>query len=266
MAGVSAPYRHPNVQLAVFKREIIQLGKGIIGCPPLFPLQEEEMNIIKNNKNLEAQGNARTYYSQNGEDCILWALFEDQFTPGFFVEVGALDGTRFSNTYSFEQAGWHGICVEAHPDYMDLLRSNRPNSIIVHATVADEDKEGVTFYANSRGSLSTLDPSLEDEFRRYGKYFTGWEIKRVPMRTLDSILTESGAPAPIDIISIDIEGTEMAALSGFNLYKHFPRVMVIEALDKSTEREMDTHMAGAGYIRARKLSNNIFYCREEADA
>jgi len=65
-----------------------------------------------------------------------------------------------SVTPTLEQAGWSGICIEAHPDYISLLRRNRPNSVIVHAAVGDEDKETVSFYANSRGSFSTLDPSI----------------------------------------------------------------------------------------------------------
>ena len=222
--------------------------------------------MSKKTENQEPQMNVRTYYSQNGEDCILWALFENQSTPGFFVEVGALDGMRFSNTYSFEQAGWSGVCIEAHPDYISPLRRNRPNAVVVHAAVGDEDKETVSFYANSRGSFSTLDPSLENEFRKYGKYFTGWEIKQVRLCTLNTILSQAHAPVPIDIVSVDIEGTEINVLQGFDIDKYRPRVLVIEALDNLRERELDVHMTRTGYIRARKLSSNIFYCREEADA
>jgi FkbM family methyltransferase len=214
---------------------------------------------------MKSQDKPRIYYSQNGEDCVLWALFDDRTTPSFFVEVGALDGTRFSNTYSFEQAGWRGICVEAHPDYIDLLKKNRPKSLIVHAAVFDEDRDSVTFYANSRGSLSTLDPTLEEEFRKYGHYFTGWELRNVPMRTLTAILAEAGVPSSIDILSIDIEGTEMAALRGLDLDKYRPRVMVIESRDEPTEKAMDSYLAGAGYTHARKISNNIFYCRDKTD-
>lgn len=207
----------------------------------------------------------KIFYSQNGEDCILWKLFEKKTTPGFFIEIGALDGTRFSNTYSFEKAGWSGICVEAHPDYIELLRKNRPNSRVVHAAVSDHDEDSITFYANSRGSLSTLDPTLENEFKRYGKYFTGWEVKNVPMRTITSILDDVNAPQSIDILSIDIEGTEMDALRGFDLHKYRPRVMVIESRDEPTEKKMDELLAAAGYKHARKLSNNIFYCCDDGD-
>lgn len=206
------------------------------------------------------------YYSQNGEDAILWALFGHPSEAGFFVDVGALDGLRFSNTSSFDQEGWRGVCIEAHATYFDLLKGNRPNSICIHAAVSDHDQDEVEFYANSRGSLSTLDPTMEEYFsRHFGRYFTGFEIQPVKMRTLDSILQEVNPPVPIDLVSIDVEGHEMAVLKGFDLEKYLPRVLVIEAIFDDERFEMDMHMLGAGYFRARELNANIFYCRDERD-
>jgi FkbM family methyltransferase len=206
------------------------------------------------------------YYSQHGEDFLLWQLFRDQEAPGYFVEVGALDGTRFSNTYSFEREGWSGICIEAHPDYITLLKKNRPNSVCVWAAANDHDGE-VTLYANRRGSLSTLDPSLEDKFRReYSLYFTGFNPIQVPGRTLNTILAEANAPAPIDLISIDIEGAEMLALQGFDLVRYRPRVLVIEAIGSDFEQRLDEHLLKQGYHRALAFGGSVFYCRSLDDA
>lgn len=206
------------------------------------------------------------YYSQNGEDAILWSLFINRKEPGYFVDVGALDGTRFSNTYSFELEGWNGVCIEAHNDYIDLLRKARPGSICVHAAVSDCNESEVKFYANKRGSLSTLDPSQEDYFRRqYGEFFTGFEVQKVQMRKLDSILEEVKAPSPIDVISIDVEGYEVEVLKGFDLSKYRPRVLVIEAIYDEEKVKMDAYMIGAGYIKTRELGSNIFYCRDRTD-
>ena len=36
--------------------------------------------------------------------------------PGVFVELGALDGKKFSNTFMLERCfGWRGILIEANP-------------------------------------------------------------------------------------------------------------------------------------------------------
>lgn len=206
------------------------------------------------------------YYSQNGEDAVLWKLFGEGYRPGFFVEVGALDGMRFSNTYSFEHEGWTGVCVEAHAAYFDLLKRNRPNSVCVHAAISDHEEDQVDFYANSRGSLSTLDPTKEGYFRRhFGSYFTGFEVQLVRMRTLDSILEEVRAPVAIDFVAIDVEGHEPAVLRGFTVAKYLPRVVLVEAIFRDEGNEVDVHMRNLGYSRARKMGVNVFYCRDGRD-
>src|SRR5688500_18948182 len=122
------------------------------------------------------------FYSQHGEDLLLAAMLED-VEAGRFAEVGCIDGLRFSNTLHFEARGWRGLCVEAHRDYIDLLRENRPGSTVVHAAASERDAEQVTFYANRRGSLSSVDRGREAEFaRRFGEYFTGYEEQKVSMR------------------------------------------------------------------------------------
>jgi FkbM family methyltransferase len=195
----------------------------------------------------------------------LWSLFKNQKEPGFFVDIGALDGKRCSNTYSFELVGWKGVCAEAHPFYIDYLKKNRPDSIIVHAAIAAKNKESVTFYTNYLGSLSTLDKRLGGYFKKqYGKNFGGFKPVQVPMRTVDSILEENEIES-VDVVSIDVEGTELAVLRGFDLRKYKPRVLVIEAIDSRRKKLLDRHMKAVGYKFARSRSNNYFYCRDEAD-
>ena len=97
------------------------------------------------------------FYSQGGEDYLVWKLLDrQQRASGYYVEVGALDGRRFSNSYAFEQIGWPGICVEAHPDYYQQARRNRPGATVVHAACCDRDDHAITFHANARGTLSAI--------------------------------------------------------------------------------------------------------------
>ena len=46
---------------------------------------------------------------------------------GFFVEAGAADGERFSNSLFFDKSrGWSGLLVEANPElYSTLMEKNR---------------------------------------------------------------------------------------------------------------------------------------------
>jgi len=204
------------------------------------------------------KNHTKRFYSQNGEDCILDELFKDQRT-GFFVEIGCIDGKRFSNTLTFEERGWKGLCVEAHTGYIELLEQNRPNSIICHCAASFSDEENVPFYANNRGSLSTLDPTKEDEFKqRFGKFFAGFELQHVPKRKLDTIFEQYNINH-IDILSIDVEGNEEDVLKGLNLEKYRPRVMVIEADTPTDEEKLDRILLNAGYSKSIKIVNNVFY-------
>ncbi|MEM6531739.1 MAG: FkbM family methyltransferase [Myxococcota bacterium] len=203
-----------------------------------------------------------TYYSQNGEDAILHRLFPDH--RGTFIEVGCIDGKRFSNTLFFEQRGWTGLCIEAHPDYIGLLRENRPGSAVVHAAVGESDVDSVDFFANSRGTLSSLEASREAEFRaRYGRYFTGFETVQVPMRTLSSLFDEHRI-AHIDILSVDIEGTEVRAIRGLDLKRHRPTVIVVECDRREHASELQTRLSAAGYRFLIAVSNNLFFTRDPA--
>lgn len=202
------------------------------------------------------------FYSQHGEDIVLSAIFED--TPhGFFIEIGCIDGKRFSNTLHFEEKGWTGICVEAHEDYIELVKRNRPNSIVLHCAAGKTDQPGATFYATSRGSLSTLDKTQEAVWQReFGDTFKGFTEQSVEVKCLDTILEESPG-SHIDILSIDVEGTELDVLEGLDLPRQRPGVIVAEASSDSLDRSLRRHLIERGYAHLLSLSSNLVFVPEE---
>lgn len=203
------------------------------------------------------------FYSQHGEDRLLWELF-DHAPNGFFVDVGAMDGVHLSNTYFFEKMGWGGICVEPHPDYVALLQQCRPGSTIVNSAVHSVNRNKVAFYKNKWGAFSTLDSTLETRFERFGKWFAGWEKVDVRMETLTSIL-DNREVTEIDFLSVDVDGTDVHVLRGLDFTKYRPRIVIVESMKKHDDLPRDKHMKSVGYFRARKLGCNIFYCRDKAD-
>jgi FkbM family methyltransferase len=204
-----------------------------------------------------------TYYSQNGEDALLHRMFPGK-TDGVFVEVGCIDGLKFSNTYVFEQLGWTGVCIEAHQGYIDALRRNRPRSQVFACAVGPRDAGEVTFHANAWGSLSTVDAGREDHFRdRYPEYFEGFEAQSVPMQRIDTILERAGVGA-IDILSLDIEGYEIEALKGMTFERFRPRVMVVEFDTPEGKAALDQRLLPVGYTPVTAFYGNAFYTTESA--
>ncbi|MEW6743581.1 MAG: FkbM family methyltransferase [Planctomycetota bacterium] len=205
------------------------------------------------------------YLSQHGEDFLLDLVFADQ-ASGYFVEVGAIDGLRFSNTYLFESRGWTGVCIEPHPLYYPFLVRNRPRSRCFQVAVSDCNSKGAVFFANTAGSLSALKPLGNEEALReeFGKSFSGYEEIRVRTTTLDDLLREARAPVAFQILSIDVEGTERDVLNGFTLETYWPRVVIIE--QNTPEDRYEDYFLPKGYILARKLGCNLIYCRDAYDA
>jgi FkbM family methyltransferase len=212
------------------------------------------------------------YFSQNGEDFLLWNLFD--FKPnGFYVDIGAFDGIHLSNSYSFEQQGWQGICVEPHPSYYEICKQRRPQSICLNvACVEDDHVDTVEFYKEKLGLLSGIrggrEADVRGRYQRRGLKFSGFKQITVPASTLNALLSKHlPAGTEIDFMSIDTEGTEIDVLRGLDLSKFRPRVLVIEANTEEAKTSLYKHMVELnGYVEARKLVENVFYTRDLKDA
>ncbi|QEG34722.1 FkbM family methyltransferase [Bythopirellula goksoeyrii] len=208
--------------------------------------------------------NKSAYCSQHGEDILLDKVFAGQ-KEGYYVELGSHDGVHLSNTYYFEQRGWSGLLVEAHSGLFDALKTNRKGSTCIRAAVSEEDGE-VVFYETPRGSLSTFDPAQRDYFIQRRSEVTAHSYRETKVRTArtTTLLDEARAPATIDIMSIDIEGAELAALRGLDFDKYNVRVLVVESDHKQHEAESMVRklLTAQGYEIARTIGVNSFWVRE----
>lgn len=196
--------------------------------------------------------------------------FFGEKNEGFYIDVGAFDGVHLSNTYSFELSGWSGICVEPNLEMFKLCNENRVNSYCFNCACSDGASSKAIFYSEEIGLLSTLENSNEkasDVERRYksrGLDFDGFKTEEVSCYTLNEILTKLPSEVEnIDFVSIDVEGHEMSVLRGFDLSVYRPTVIVIEANDPSSEKEIKEYLTGNNYYFSKKLGVNLFFCENE---
>ncbi|MHB8790385.1 MAG: FkbM family methyltransferase [Desulfobulbaceae bacterium] len=209
------------------------------------------------------------YFSQYGEDYLLWNFFD--FKPqGFFVDIGAFDGIHLSNSYSFELAGWHGICVEPHPYYFDLCRQNRPNSVCVNKACGAEEKPQVTFNVDNTGLFSSLhhigdEENIKGHFNLLKAIRIETDTIEVDIVPVNSILESVSSGCNIDFVSIDVEGAELDVFLGFDFAKYTPRVIVVETNTPEAKQEIDAYLLNKGYIFARRTNANSFYVTNSSD-
>jgi FkbM family methyltransferase len=191
----------------------------------------------------------RTVFPDRVED-ELKAEFFARSPAGFFVEVGANEPRHGSQTWQFEQAGWNGVLVEPQPELVERLRAARRARIVAAACSSPVNAGGkVTLF------LSGPHSSLKRDLVVTGVVPHG--TIEVPARTLDDILTEGGAPTPIDFISIDVEGHEVDVLSGFDIARWRPRLLLIE--DHVSSLATHRFLTRAGYRLIRRTGLNGWY-------
>jgi FkbM family methyltransferase len=191
----------------------------------------------------------RTVFPYQAEN-ELKAEFFGASPTGFFIEVGANAPIEGSQSWQFEQAGWNGVLVEPQPDLAAALMAKRRVKVVAAACSSPQNAgHAMTLYL--LGPHSSLKPELA---------VTGVQPRaaiKVPVRTLDDILEEAGAPCPIDFVSIDVEGHEVDVLSGFDIGRWQPRLILME--DHVSSLDAHRRVTRAGYALIRRTGPNGWY-------
>ena len=187
---------------------------------------------------------------EDREPELIWNFFQ-QRASGFFVEVGANGPKLLSQTWHLEEKGWRGILIEPNPACVEQLRRERRNANIFQVACSAPEKTGeALFHFSNSSGLSGLEKHVDDPGIVYER------SENVKVTTLDAILESAGQPK-IDFISIDVEGTEVDVLRGFDLARHRPALLLIE--DKVNNLRKHSYLTNHGYKLVRRTSLNNWY-------
>jgi FkbM family methyltransferase len=200
-------------------------------------------------------------YAQDGEDMVLRRLVGQQ-VDGFYVDVGAHDPFRFSNTCYFHRNGWRGINIDADPDAIAAFRRARPRDVNLCVGVSDTPGR-MNFYRFNEPALNTFDAALASERTRMPAYRLLERIE-VPVRRLDDILTEYVPPGQvIDMLSIDVEGLDAQVLMSNDWSRFRSRFLLVEALRigfADLVAQPSYQLAtSAGYVLVAKTANTLIF-------
>ena len=166
---------------------------------------------------------------------------------GFFVEFGATNGLRGSNTHLMEkELGWTGILAEPATCWHKNLKENR-DCFIETDCVWKDSNSILTFNEADAAGLSTIDIfSNSDKHANRRKQGKTYEVKTI---SLNDLLKKYDAPKNIDYLSIDTEGSEYEILSSFDFAGYDIGVLTVEHNFTAMREKLFLLLSGQGYQR-----------------
>lgn len=207
-AYISYGFNIPKQIIGIYKH------KGLISVF-FFILEAIENNYL--NK-------LRHSYSQKGEDILIDNLLHKE--KGRYVDVGAHNPDKLSNTKRFYMKGWCGINIEPNPELITQFLIKRTRDINLNIGIGQKQKN--LFYQINPNGLSTFS---EKEAVKYVKL--GYKIERtfrVPMFKLDKILKKYNF-FDFEFLSVDAEGSDLEVLKTNDWIKFRPKVICVETGD-----------------------------------
>jgi FkbM family methyltransferase len=120
------------------------------------------------------------------------------------------------------EGNWHRC---ARGEYGPAWREERPKSHFFSYLVTDQSGVEQTFFKSPNPGLSSTDKSMASG-NVFGDVLEPEEVK-IETITLDDLLDREGVER-IDLLSMDIEGHEPAALAGFDIERFQPELVVVE--------------------------------------
>jgi len=166
------------------------------------------------------------YFSQFGEDRVLDELLIPAQNSGFYVDVGAFDPFKYSNTARMHLFGWMGINIDANDESIARFDHFRKNDKNVHAAVTEQNGTATLFSSDKLGEVNTLSTKHKAKWQGRGVKF---EKKIVPSRRLEDILRETIPEGQgIDFMNIDVEDAEMGVINSNDWERYRPKVIAVE--------------------------------------
>ncbi len=201
------------------------------------------------------------YFSQNQQDRFIRTTFFPHKNNGTFVEIGAHNGIKFSNTFFFEQIGWKGICIEPITEVFEQLCKNR-TCICINGCIADFTGEAQFLHVKGHcemlsGLIHKFDPRHIERIKREATANRDtFETFPVYCFNLNDLLKQYNF-FHIDFLSIDTEGGELDIIKSIDFDTYSIDVICIE--DNYGYPEIQTFLESKGFALTKKLECDLIF-------
>lgn len=200
------------------------------------------------------------YYGQNNQDKYCYENFLKDKRNGVFLDIGASDGVRFSNTYFFEkEMGYSGLCIEPRKSDFDKLRKTR-SCFCENVAIDTKEQDDVPFMELSgygsglSGLVHHYDPRHLNkiDYEVKNPLHKGTNIIKVKTRRLETLLDEYNLHE-IDLCSLDVEGAELDILKSINWMKTHIKVLIVE--NNYSDPKMREYLESVGFTYVTNIQN-----------
>jgi len=192
-----------------------------------------------------------TYYSQDGQDMYLSALFFNilkQQSGQYVVDIGCNHPEHFSNSKFFEEYyNCKTIAIDPIEEYGELWKEYRPAALFIPTALGASTGTVILTVPEKSASYDDMFSSILGKNPKIGD--TPCLQREVPCVTLSSIL-DTQSIASVAILSLDVEGAEISVLEGIDFERAKIKCFLVENNSKSLfgTEEIRVFLQSKGYV------------------
>jgi FkbM family methyltransferase len=209
-------------------------------------------------------GGTRLSFAQCGEDLVVASLFDVLgIEAPTYLDIGAYEPILGSNTYLFYRRGGRGVLVEPNMDLIGRLEAARPRDTVLNVGVGITDEPSADYYRLNAPQLNTFDKGeAERVVRDAGGKLRIAEVVKMPLVPVNRVIADHFGGAAPDLLSVDVEGLDLAILKTLDFGTYRPKVICAEtpaAGGPVTSAETVRFLEGKGYaLRGMTFPNTVF--------
>ena len=195
-------------------------------------------------------------YSQGDEEAFILDYFYGK-RPGRFLEIGAYDPFKCSNTRALVERGWGGVYVEPSSPCMASFEAEYgTNQDIQLIGVCVGERDGTTTFldSNSDANSTMFESEAKVCTERLGSQFERVEKTVVTVQTLLGMCE----PARFDFLTIDTEGNCLEILQQFDFAQIGCQLVCVEWAGRDIEAYR-SYFAKAGFEKIFQNGESLIY-------
>ncbi|EOD04706.1 hypothetical protein EMIHUDRAFT_220836 [Emiliania huxleyi CCMP1516] len=186
------------------------------------------------------RGLNRRGFSQAWQDWMLYQNFFAGKAAGFYVDIGTNDPLRISNTAFLDIClGWRGLCVEPQPRYHRAIRSQRSCALLPKCVMG----RPMRIRHSGQGGIFRTRRARADASNSTSMQCVG---------LLDALVANGLEGRTVDLLSIDIEGSEAEVLRCMPFERLDIRTVLIET-NTADLRALDAFFGFHGFANVATL-------------